>query len=80
MRKLTTLAMVEPDLEPADSFLKVFHSIKETESEIEQDLLNQINETLESEDPAHTKENYYRDIVELSQYYIIKKFTQYIPI
>ena len=58
----------------------VFHSIKETESEIEQDLINQVNETLESEDPAHTKENYYRDIIELSQYYIIKKFTQYIPI
>lgn len=82
--------MVEPDLEPAEAFLKVFrsikdtlrvfHSIKEAESEIEQDLLNQVNETLESEDPAHTKENYYRDIIELSQYYIIKKFTQYIPI
>lgn len=82
--------MIEPDLEPAEAFLKVFrsikdslrvfHSIKETESEIEQDLLNQVNETLESEDPAHTKENYYRGIIELSQYYIIKKFTQYIPI
>ena len=82
MRKLTTLAMVEPDLEPAETFdtLMVFHSIKETESEIEQDLLNQVNETLESEDPAHTQENYYTDILELSQDYIIKKFTQYIPI
>ncbi len=74
--------MVEPDLEPAETFdtLRVFHSIKETESEIEQDLLNQVNETLESEDPAHTQENYYIDILELSQDYIIKKFTQYIPI
>lgn len=90
MRKLTTLAMVEPDLEPADSFLKVFrsikdtlrlfHSIKETESEIEQDLINQVNETLESENPAHTKDNYYTDILELSQDYIIKKFISYIPI
>lgn len=82
MRKLTTLAMVEPDLEPDETFdtLMVFHSIKETESEIEQDLLNQVNETLESGDPAHTQENYYTDILELSQDYIIKKFTQYIPI
>lgn len=74
--------MVEPDLEPAETFdtLIVFHSIKETESEIEQDLLNQVNETLESKDPAHTQENYYTDILELSQDYIIKKFTQYIPI
>lgn len=82
--------MVEPDLEPAEAFLKVFrsikdslrvfHSIKETESEIEQDLLNQVNETLESEDPAHTKDNYYTDILELSQDYIIKKFISYIPL
>lgn len=32
MRKLTTLAMVEPDLEPDETFdtLRVFPSIKET--------------------------------------------------
>lgn len=74
--------MVEPVSEPAETIdsLMVFHSIKETESEIEQDLINQVNETLESENPAHTKENYYTDIWELSQDYIIKKFTQYIPI
>ena len=82
MRKLTTLAIVEPVSEPAETLdsLMVFHSIKETESEIEQDLINQVNETLESENPAHTKDNYYTDILELSQDYIIKKFTQYIPL
>ena len=74
--------MVEPVSEPAETLdsLMVFHSIKETESEIEQDLINQVNETLESKNPAHTKDNYYTDILELSQDYIIKKFTQYIPI